>query len=315
MDELLQDLRHQGVGCHVGGIFMGATIYADDVLLLAPCRTALQLMLKVCEDFALKNNLMYSTDPNPAKSKSKCLYMCGKKAARYPAPCTLNGESLPWVSTAAHLGHELSQLANMEHDAKVKRGIFIDKSTDIRDMFSFAEPFQALQAINTYCGHFYGAMLWDLSGDSAGQVCRSWNTAVKLVWDVPRATHTYLVEHLLGLGLPSIRHKLSCQYVGFIQKLRTSASKEVRILSEIVGRDAQSVTGRNIMHIREEYSMDPRSWSVDKFKIKDVRKPVPVADTWRVRLLKQLLDQRREMTVCGEDSAEVSQLIDSLCTS
>ena len=87
--------------------------------------------------------------------------------------------------------------------------------------------------------YFYGAMLWDLSGEAAGQVCRSWNTAVKLVWDVPRATHTYLVEHLLGLGLPSIRHKLSCQYVGFIQKLRTSASKEVRILSEIVCRDAR----------------------------------------------------------------------------
>ena len=138
---------------------------------------------------------------------------------------------------------------------------------------------------------------------------------MKLVWDFPRATPTYLVEHLLGLGLPSIRHKLSCQYVGFIQKLRTSASKKVRILSEIVGRDAQYVTGRNIMHIRAEYSMDPRSWSVDKFKVKDVRKPVPVADTWRIKFLKQLLDQRREMTVCGEDVFDVSQLIDSLCTS
>ena len=57
MDELLQELRHLGLGCHIGGLFMGATIYADDVLLLAPCRTALQHMLKVCEDFAIRNNL------------------------------------------------------------------------------------------------------------------------------------------------------------------------------------------------------------------------------------------------------------------
>ena len=82
-----------------------------------------------------------------------------------------------------------------------------------------------------------------------------------------------------------------------------------------MGGDAQSVTGRNIEHIRAEYSMDPRSWSVDKFKVMDVRKPVPVADTWRIKFLKQLLDQRREMTVCGEDVFDVSQLIDSLCTS
>ena len=30
----MQELRHLGVGCHIGGVFMGATIYVDDVLLL-----------------------------------------------------------------------------------------------------------------------------------------------------------------------------------------------------------------------------------------------------------------------------------------
>ena len=203
----------------------------------------------------------------------------------------------------------------MEHDAKVKRGIFIDKSTDIRQMFSFAEPFQILQAINTYCAHFYGGMLWDLFGEAAGQVFRAWNTAVKLVWEVPRSTHTYLVDHLLGLGLPSARHKLSCQYVGFFQNLGQSASREVRLLKEIVARDAQSVTGRNILNIKAEYDLDPWSWSLQRFKLKDVRKPVPVADEWRIGLLRKLLAQRREMETCGEDPLEISNLIDSLCSS
>ena len=315
MDELLQELRHLGVGCHVGGMFMGATIYADDVLLLAPCRTALQLMLKVCEDFAKKNNLQYSTDPNPTKSKSKCLYMCGKNTARYPAPLTLNGQNLPWVSTAMHLGHELSQLANMEQDAKIKRGMFIEKSTDIRQMFSFAEPVQILQAVNIYSAHFYGGMLWDLYGEGAGQAFRCWNTAVKLVWDVPRSTHTYLVEHLLGLGLPSVRHRMICQYVGFFQNLWNSASKEVRVLSQIVARDAQSSTGRNVINIRSEYDLDPWSWSVNRFKMKDVRKPVPLVDIWRIGLLEQLLAQRQEMDICGDDPEDTSKLIDSLCSS
>ena len=35
-------------------------------------------MLDVCEKFTIKNNLKYSSDPNPAKSKSKCMLMCGK---------------------------------------------------------------------------------------------------------------------------------------------------------------------------------------------------------------------------------------------
>ena len=77
----------------------------------------------------------------------------------------------------------------------------------------------------------------------------------------------------------------------------------------------QSVTGSNILNIKAEYRMDPRSWSVEEFKKKDIRNPVPLADIWRTRLLRQLLDQRREMTICGDDPFEVSKLIESLCTS
>ena len=40
VEELLEQLRKLGVGCHIGGVFMGATIFADDVLLLVPNRTA-----------------------------------------------------------------------------------------------------------------------------------------------------------------------------------------------------------------------------------------------------------------------------------
>ena len=51
----------------------------------------------------------------------------------------------------------------MENDAKVKRAIFIERSTDIREMFQFVHPAQVLLAINVYACHFYGSMLWNLS--------------------------------------------------------------------------------------------------------------------------------------------------------
>ena len=54
VDGLLQELRALGVGCHIGGVFMGAVGYCDDVLLLAPNRCAIVQMLKVCEKFANK---------------------------------------------------------------------------------------------------------------------------------------------------------------------------------------------------------------------------------------------------------------------
>ena len=78
----------------------------------------------------------------------------------------------------------------MEFDAKMKRGQFIDNSLKIQETFSFANPPELLQAVQTYAGHWYGAMLWDLYGEKDGQLYRSWNTSVMVAWDVPRATHT-----------------------------------------------------------------------------------------------------------------------------
>lgn len=82
----------------------------------------------------------------------------------------------------------------MEHDAHVKRAIFIDKSVEIRESLSFASPVEILSAIKVYCCSFYGSMLWDLGGDGASQVFNSWTTGVKLTWNVPRGTRSYLVQ-------------------------------------------------------------------------------------------------------------------------
>ena len=154
----MADLRRSGVGCYIGGKFFGALGYADDIILLAPCRSAMQQMLTICENYGLKNNLQFSTDINPQKSKSKCIFMCGPLTRRYadPKPLKLYGKDLPWVSHATHLGHELSKDGTMELDANMKRGQFISNSMDIRSMFSFALPDQILKAVNVYCGHFLG---------------------------------------------------------------------------------------------------------------------------------------------------------------
>ena len=79
IDELITDLRKLGLGCHMGGLWIGACGFADDVILLAPSRSAMVQMLKTCEQFVFKNHLQFSTDPNPVKSKSKSIFMTGPR--------------------------------------------------------------------------------------------------------------------------------------------------------------------------------------------------------------------------------------------
>ena len=133
VDELLVELRKLGVGCRVAGVFMGAVGFCDDILLLAPTRDAMQLMLNTCQQFATRNNLKFSTDPNPEKSKTKCIFVRGlSKREDKPANLYLDGKELPWVESAAHLGHIIHETGNMEKDIRVKRAAFIDESTEIR---------------------------------------------------------------------------------------------------------------------------------------------------------------------------------------
>ena len=73
IEDLLQRLRGLGVGCHIGDQFLGAAGFADDIVLLAPSRGAMEIMLATCENFAAENNLKFSTDPNPTKCKTKLM--------------------------------------------------------------------------------------------------------------------------------------------------------------------------------------------------------------------------------------------------
>jgi hypothetical protein len=194
MDNLLSCLRKSGVGCYVGGVFAGAVGYADDLLLLAPSRSGMQKMLEICEEYAMENNLQFSTDPDPAKSKTKCIFMSGHMKAKKPVNLKLYGVDLPFVKTATHLGHQLTEECTMDQDIKCRKAEFIGNSTDVREMFSFAQPNQILQAVKTYCCSMHNCMTWNLYSDMAKQFYNCWSTCIKLAWEVDRTTKTYPVE-------------------------------------------------------------------------------------------------------------------------
>ena len=99
--------------------------------------------------------------------------------------------------------------------------------------------------------------MWNLFGDMTGQVYRSWNTCVKLSWSLPRSSHNYFVDGLAG-SLPSVKKKILCQYVTFLQNLSSSVRREVRIMSRIFSHDLPSVTGRNLASIGNLFNLDPR---------------------------------------------------------
>ena len=295
---LIKELRHLGVGAHIAGMFMGVACYADDVVLIAPCRQAMQIMLNTVEDFAARHNISFSTDPDPKKSKSKCIFVVGKRRGlSKPSPLMLCGNSLPWVQSAVHLGHELHECGDMDHDAVIKRAQFIGKSVEVRTMFSWASPAEVHRALKLYCSDFHGSMLWDLGGDKASQVFNAWDTAVKLTWSCPRWTRTYLLQQVLSSDLSSARTDILARYGKFSRGLRSSISQEVRVLFNFVVRDLRSTTAKNVNLVRTKSGHDPLSTGTHKLKeslYSTELTMIPAQDRWRIPYLRALLTQLQE---------------------
>ena len=60
LDGLLEELSESGVGCYWGHLFAGALCYADDLVLLAPCASALRCMLSICQSYADDHGLLFN---------------------------------------------------------------------------------------------------------------------------------------------------------------------------------------------------------------------------------------------------------------
>ena len=100
-----------------------------------------------CEKYAEEHNISISSNPDPSKSKSKCIYFTWWRD-RKPGEVVLNHQKLPWVSQVDHLGHIIHESGSQDIDCKKARGAYIGSSTEL--LRNFHSPLQKLSAVQTY---------------------------------------------------------------------------------------------------------------------------------------------------------------------
>ena len=203
----------------------------------------------------------------------------------------------------------------MDYDTKIKRAKYIDKTCEIRNTLSWADPNQILKAGDIYCGDHYGSNLWLLTSKAADSYFKSWNTFVKLSWGVPVNTHTNLVENVFARDFLSSRNQVLSRYVTFFQSLTTSPCREVRLLARIVASDKNSVTYQNIAHVTNvSEGLSPWDYSKSRISSMLTKSPILEVDQWRVTLIEKLLIERKLKFDSNEDTAAIQTWLDSLCT-
>lgn len=320
IDPLITELRHSGIGCNIKGTWFGSVFYADDGTLLCPSVNGLQKMVDICAAHADINNLEFSTDPNPQKSKTKCIAF-----SRLPktdlAPIFLNGDKLPWVDRVVHVGNTLFSNGKMEQDLKEKRGIYIERCMELNQEFMACPNQVKLKMHRLYNSHFTGSSLWDFSSVYFNMLCNSWNVNIRIMLDLPRDTHCYLVEELDD-G-PHVRNMIYCRYIKFLNTIFNGKRIGMKHLLNLVCRSVYSPTGLNISHISTETGLKIIPGRTRKYELKNHRVyDTPDDQKWRLSLIKGLLDVREAKwevifdneTSCLEDD-QLLDILNNACSS
>ena len=243
-------------------------------------------------------------------------FNCNKKVNL--APIMLNGDCLPWKSKVNHLGFTLNSDCSSINDVMEKRANFISTVYSLNQEFACSTPEIKLKMCRLYNTAFYGSNCWEFSSNQVDRFAKTWNVNIRIMYDVPRETHCWLVEELSG-GKHFLQMIYS-RFMKYIKVIKNNKRSFLRSMYEIVANDVKTLTGANIRKILLDTNLDPRYASRHQLAKWRVYQP---EDTWSVPLLVSLLelkddnwevnfDMEEEMETLSDD--EIDFMIEAVCT-
>ncbi len=99
IDGILERLKESGIGSYFSNSYVGGLAFADDVNMLCPTLSGMQLMYNICENYAEEHNIKFND------SKSRLLLFKGRQCKKSIKSLRVNGVALQCVDSAMDLGH------------------------------------------------------------------------------------------------------------------------------------------------------------------------------------------------------------------
>ena len=273
VDELFSILKASKIGCSIDNYFYGAVGYADDITLLCPTREGLQQLVNIVRNFCDSHGITISTDPNPQKSKTKCIIFNHKHPAKN---IKLYNRDIPYVDQWEHLGHIIHADRSTSHDILRSRAVFISKIHSLHQELGKVHPKVFLSLVQVYLCNFYGATTWDLESTEANKLYSTYNMMIRNAYELPYGTHRYILKEV-SFRQP-LKQSFYNRFIKFSEQLVKCNRPEVVHLFHRQKFDSLSVFGRNYKNIIVLRKRIPKAYDT------------PVEDIWKLSLIKEILE-------------------------
>ena len=229
MDELIDRLRSSDIGCYIGGSFVGAFGYADDLTLLSPSVVGARHLVAICESFAKEFDVIFNT----AKSAHLIFGLEGPNGG-----LLLNGIAIPKVDKAQLLG---SCIGSGQADANFSKAIgdMTYRCNLLLARFKFSHSSTLSRLFSSFCTSFYGSPLWPLDLSCLKRLGVSWRRCLKRVWRISLLTHSVLIP--LVNKCPSLHTQLLLRFASFISSIVNSNNPIVNLLYSVASKSMSTV--------------------------------------------------------------------------
>ena len=144
VDEILVKLERSHLGCRIRGLFLGAFMYADDLLLAAISLSDLQEMIRICQIELENIEMLVNAD------KTMCLRV-GSQFAVNCVSLQLNQMPLKWAQTIRYLGIYFLASKSFKICMDEARKKFFISSNSILSKVGTEQVGVVLSLINSFC--------------------------------------------------------------------------------------------------------------------------------------------------------------------
>jgi hypothetical protein len=142
----------------------------------------------------------------------------------------------------------------------------------------------------------------------------TWNKSVKVMFDLPYATHRWLIEPVSGST--HLRRFLINRFLNFVKQINKSSKFVTNLCLSTIQYDVRSITGYNLRKIMIE------TGKTDINQHNDVRTddieyhPVRNEDKWKISVIKECIDVKfGNLSIEGFSSEELEEICSHLCVS
>ena len=161
---------------------------------------------------------------------------------------------------------------------------------------------------------FNGSPVWDLFSKEAIMLENSWNTAVKVMFDLPVQTHRYIIEPISQTK--HLKIVLLERFLSFLEQIHKSKKNVPKQLLSFIKNDARSTTVSNLRKILLLTEKD----TIDELSKADVTslqyQEADPKNKWKINMIKEITDIKfDQLEVENFSKDKLEEILSFLCTS